>query len=215
MSSRGTTWFSDEPYNAVPGSEESPVLSVPLAVWQKLQGYIQECPTEVNGFGYIDRTTDGFYLEDVFILEQTATSHGVNTSSPALHKHLYEMVKSGKDTGRIRFQWHSHVNFGAYFSPTDTDNIGRYPGDWMISLVGNKRGEYEVRLDLLKPVWVTLPLEVKIKIPTDPALAAQCREDIRRNVHQPKRRRKDSPPRIPVLAKTFAAFQLFTGGEHS
>lgn len=166
------------------GFVNQPVLHVPLHVWQRLTAFIQVCPTEVNGFGYLDRTGDRFYLDDVFILEQTATPTGVEVTAEALARHLYELARDGGNAGRMRFQWHSHVNMEAYFSGTDLDNIEHYNGDWMISLVGNKHGDYELRLDVFRPFRVWTPIELRVTTILDPEVVRHCSEEVGSKVRQ-------------------------------
>ena len=143
--------------------------------------YIQACPVEINGFGYLDRltgTTERFVLDDVVILQQSATGVSVDVSAEAVAQHMTEVLLAGGDTGRMRLQWHSHVNMPAYFSGTDLANIEAYRGDWMISMVLNKRGEYELRLDVFKPFRAWTPLKLVIDMQADPAVIAACRNDI-------------------------------------
>jgi hypothetical protein len=148
--------------------------------------YVQACPVEVNGMGYITRHPGNqFSLDEVFILEQTATASGVEITADVLARHLYEMTRAGLDGGIMRFQWHSHVNMAAYFSGTDLANIDAYAGDWMISLVTNKRGEFEARLDLLQPFRVWTPINVQVNFASDPEQLAVARDEIARMVRQP------------------------------
>lgn len=188
-----------------------PTLTVPLAVWQKMMCFVQVCPIEVNGFGYVDRTPGGFYLDDVFILRQTATAASVEVSDEALHQHLYELTVAGEDTGRMRFQWHSHVDFAAYFSSVDTNNIERYPGDWMLSLVANKQSEYEVRLDVFRPFRVWTPLEIVIEMPIDQELVEECQREVRDKVRKRAALYDRRTKPVPANAVVMDASSLLTG----
>ena len=159
--------------------ESVPTLTVPINVWQKLQAYVELCPIEINGFGVINQIgPDDFELEDVFIFEQTASDVHVTVSAEVMHSQLYQLSQTGLDLSTIRFQWHSHVSMGAYMSSTDLDNIESYPGDWMISLVINKFGDFEVRLDVLRPLRLTLPVSVVLEANFDEALLAELKDEI-------------------------------------
>lgn len=143
--------------------------------------YVQACPVEINGFGYLDRftgDTERFELEDVVILQQTATGASVDVSAEVLAQHMTQILMAGGDTGRMRLQWHSHVLMSAYFSNTDLANIEAYSGEWMISIVLNKRGEYDLRLDVYKPFRAWTPLKLVITTQPSPELAAACARDI-------------------------------------
>ncbi len=166
----------------------TPVLTMSLETWQTMMSYIHACPVEVNGFGYVTQTGPlDFYVYNILILEQEASMASVNVSESVLHRHLLEMVREGRSTGDMRFQWHSHVNMEAYFSSTDTANIEAYARGWMLSLVANKRGEFEARLDVFEPFRVWSPLKVCVEIPPDVDLLAQAREDISQKVRSPGR----------------------------
>jgi|GEM_PF-1918739 len=129
-------------------SPGAPTVFMPYAVHQKLMAYVQLCPIEVNGFGYVDQLPDGaLYISDVFILEQVATAGDVTMDERALAMFASDLMRRGGNPSRVFFQWHSHVGGQAYFSGTDTANIERWQGDIQISFVTNHRGEYSCRLD--------------------------------------------------------------------
>lgn len=162
----------------------APALVIPLAVWQQIMGYIQACPVEINGFGTLDRLGNELRVDNVFILEQVATAGSVEVSPEVLARHLTTMVQRGEDTSRIRFQWHSHVDMPAYFSGVDLNNIEAYAADWMVSLVANKRGEYQLRLDVYRPFRAWTPLELQVLTPADEDVIKACRQEITAKVRQ-------------------------------
>jgi len=139
-----------------------PRVLIPFAVWQKIMAYILNCPVEINGFGVIEVGPFGVVVQDVFILQQFATPTGVETDQGTLDRFVAEMARTGGNPGLIKFQWHSHVSMPAYFSGVDTANIERWPGDWLISLVANKRGEFSCRLDVLRPIRVGIDIHPEI-----------------------------------------------------
>jgi len=160
-----------------------PVLTVSVDTWRKLQTYVQLCATEISGFGIISQTGPlRFNLEDVFIFEQEATDVHVTVSDEVMHRQLFQLDQAGLKISTVRFQWHSHVNMPAYMSMVDTDNIDRYPGDWMISMVINKRGEFKTRLDVFKPFRLTFPVKVVVKIDPIEELTNEIRSEIGRKV---------------------------------
>jgi proteasome lid subunit RPN8/RPN11 len=177
-----------------PGFVWRPRLEVALSVWQEMMTYVKLCQYEINGFGYIVRVDHRtFRLEKIFILDQVVTGGSADTVEAALHQHAYEMVQEFGDTNRLRFQWHSHVDMQAYFSGVDHANIERYAGDWMISLVANKAGEYEIRLDVLRPFRTWSPVDLRVITDTEPDMVAHCREEILAKVSQPRLIRRPRP----------------------
>lgn len=135
-------------FGSGPGSETQLLLQLPYHCWRFMRNLAIACETEVNGFGYIKLFPGGiFRVQKVFILDQVATTWSVDTVDSALHAHLAEMHQQGISPELLRFQWHSHCDAPAYFSETDEANIERWPGDWLVSLVLNRRGETLCRFD--------------------------------------------------------------------
>jgi len=164
-------------------TREGFTLLAPVDVWRRLQTYVQLCPIEISGFGVIERVNEHvFSLADVFIFEQEASDVHVTVSDEVMHRRLYQLDQAGLKLSTIRFQWHSHVNMEAYMSNVDEVNIDGYPGDWMISVVVNKRGDFEARLDVLKPLRLTIPVEVVVMIEPDEAISNELRAEIAEKV---------------------------------
>ena len=175
----------------MPGFMRTPYLVVPLDVWRKIMTYARLCKYEINGLGYIDRINadgqidkrgDDFYLSEVFILDQVVSGGSAEIDEATMHAHIHKMVTEREDTGRLRFQWHSHVNMTARFSSVDTATINKYDADWIISLVVNKRGELEARLDVYRPFWVWSPVTVSVATPNDSAITDACVREIQSHV---------------------------------
>lgn len=169
--------------DTVPGFRSPPKLLVELSVWQQMMAFVLACPVEVNGFGYVSQVDTNIYrLDEVFILDQLATAASVEVTAEALARHLFEMSQQNIDPSRMRFQWHSHVNMEAYFSGTDLDNIDNYASDWMMSLVANKAGNFQARLDVYRPFRVWWPLDVQVVHVPDELQLQRARGEIRDKV---------------------------------
>lgn len=165
---------------------ESPRLKVPLHVWHKMMSYILNCPTEINGFGLVDKVLPTvFVLSDVFITEQEAGPAHVEVQPGTLGTMMTDFIRRGDDPTRIKFQWHSHVNMEAYFSPTDLDNIKNWPGDWLISVVANKHGEYKCRLDTFGDLRIGIELRPTIVTTIDQAMLETTATEIMQKVKRP------------------------------
>lgn len=163
----------------------SPIVQVTFEVFQKIRCYVDLCKYEISGLGVVERTDNVFTITDVFILKQLTDSDGsyVKLDPKALNLFIYELVSSGKDSSKIKFQWHSHVYSSAYFSTEDISTTGNYMNDFMISFVINKKGQYLCRLDIFKPIQLSLELPVSVifPFPTDD-LKNKCQQDIDKNV---------------------------------
>jgi len=155
-------------------------VHIPYSTWIKMMTYVQLCKMEINGFGMVTRIGNTFYVSDVFITDQEVSSVHAETDGIALAHHIEEMVRAGVDLSLVRFQWHSHVNMTAQFSPIDTGTMDRYENvDWWVSLVVNKRGEATCRVDLFSPLRVGFEVVPHIVIPGPTrALVDECAENI-------------------------------------
>lgn len=175
---------------------ELPDVVISSDDWTTIMAYVSACDVEINGFAMVDydERTNRFTISAPFILKQFATGASVETDDVALAMHMDQMMQAGKDLSRMRAQWHSHVNMQAYFSPTDTANMDRWAGDWLISIVANKRGEYDCRMDIYKPVRFSFKLKLSI-IFSPPSEEEQdaVREQVTTLVHKPGFRRGGRP----------------------
>lgn len=180
--------YVPQPRDEVPGFKRLPTLVIPLAVWQQMMGFVLACPIEVNGFGYVDHVVERAELRvsEVFILEQIVTGGSADVDAETLAQYLYQMRHQGENPARMKFQWHSHVNGEARFSPVDTANIETYLAEWMVSLVANKRSEYSARLDIYRPFRIWTPIELRIAVANDADVQAQCNQEIRAKVREPR-----------------------------
>jgi hypothetical protein len=170
------------------------ILRVPIGQWQKILAYAECCSVEINGFGLVDMTgPNELTLGDVIITEQNVTAASAENTPLTIARLVTDMIVRGENPERLRLQWHSHVDMPASFSLIDTANIEQYDSDWMISLVVNRRGEYKVRLDVLRPFRMTLPVKIVLEVPVNDKVVKECQASIGRYVRTPNpsnRRRK-------------------------
>lgn len=161
-----------------------PNLIFQASAWEKLMGFVLACPLEINGFGYVRRYGLDVWVDDVFILPQVVSAGHAETDSAAVAKHITEMLNRGEDPSIMKLQWHSHVNMPAYFSGIDLDTIDAYSAPWMTSLVVNKQGEYQARLDVYGEWRFTTPLQVHVARTIPDPIAASCQAAIDTHVQK-------------------------------
>ena len=184
-----------------------PIVMMSHEVWQTIMAYVRACPVEINGFGMVSMIHQGnIYVRDVFILEQEATATHVATNDAALAAFLDRHLANGGHPGEIRFQWHSHVDMPARFSATDIALIQRWPGDWLVSLVVNKRGEYSCRIDMQSggerfPLRVSVDTKITLVDVITEDAAARVAAEIAANVRISKPRVRRSKQVQPDTIK--------------
>ena len=170
-------------------------LIIPQEIEQRIHAYTMSVPSEIAGMGKVAVSLDGstITVEEVMIYEQEVTGATADLSPKSIAKWQSELVKAGGSPKHWRLWWHSHANMAAFFSGTDTDTMDRQTeGDWMVSLVVNKRREREARLDLYRPFRMYMD-KIDIQIGTSEEAAYQVPADIAEEV---KSKVKQTAPAI-------------------
>jgi hypothetical protein len=145
-----------------PGAPPPQVFIAPFA-FQKLRLYIELCPMEIGGLGAVERSGPNFVITDLFILSQKVSPAETELDPAAIFDILQSCVAEGRDPASLCFWWHSHAEMDVEWSETDERTIESFPGDFMLSLVGNKGGAFACRLDILHPtrqVLTDLPVTI-------------------------------------------------------
>lgn len=122
---------------------EKPRLYIPRTVHQKLMHWIKKAPGEVGGMGTISYEKNGhfFWVRDVYLVEQEVTSGTTELNEIALGKLEYELEKN-KVKGKLNYWWHSHSNFGVFWSKDDRDTINQMGSrGYLVATVFNKKNE--------------------------------------------------------------------------
>jgi len=118
----------------------------------RIMEYAQAATGEISGFGSINPHNG--IVDKLFPLMNQTCSGAETEINPEM---ILEFIKSGQ-SARANVWWHSHVNMGCFWSPTDNECIETL-GQTMtslLSIVVNKKREYKARFDLFRPIRVTL-----------------------------------------------------------
>lgn len=169
------------------GALVKPAVFILPAAKQKLDAYIQLCDLEISGLGTVRQEGQMFIVEDVLLLPQECSAASTELDDAGLAEFYTECVQADMDTGRLRLWWHSHCNFGTFWSGVDTDNIDRLmeSSDWLLSIVGNKHGQFRTRLDSKVPVRLSVDeLPLNILIPPDVSVRTRCKAEIATKVRE-------------------------------
>lgn len=114
------------------------------------------CRIEISGLAKVRKEGSVFIVyDDVIIPKQICSETNTEFDGKAYDQWCRETIEVGNGVtlNEYRLWWHSHVFSQVQASPTDEENISRWKHcDWWLSFIGNKKGNWMVRLDVFQPV---------------------------------------------------------------
>lgn len=121
----------------------------PIDVYQKLRAYVECVRVEISGFGRISIKNEVIRIEEIKIFKQICSAGGTVID----RYDVGEFWNNLDDPSGWKLWWHSHGELQAYFSPTDhaTMEERAEESDWGLSIVTNRHGDIEVRIDFASP----------------------------------------------------------------
>ena len=160
-------------------------IQMTYPAYQKLWYFIRECDQEISGFGKvrdISPEEGGEQVLEIYDIEtfpQEVSGVHATIDDEALALFLTEKVANDEDVSEYRVWWHSHVNMQAFFSGTDTGTIDvsrEFP--YLISIVGNKRGEFKTRIDIFHPLRFTQDTNFEVTGQDNEEILSWVRDEI-------------------------------------
>ena len=122
-------------------------------------------------------------IYDIEVLPQVVTSSHASIKQEDLAKFLVEKMKKKESTVDYKVWWHSHATFDVFFSITDIQTIEESDGfPYLISIVGNHKGEFKTRLDVFKPVPATMEFELIVQASENKEIKQWCKREIAKKV---------------------------------
>lgn len=130
-----------------------PIVYMMANTYLKMLEYVLKCDTEIAWHGTVKRGTGDkshiFYIKDVYLYPQKIAAATVQVDDDK-----YTQWSDKQDTESFnnrRFQGHSHVNMGTFYSGTDENNKYAFlqdllDDDYYIFLVTNKRQEHNFEI---------------------------------------------------------------------
>lgn len=118
-------------------------LEIPKHIYDYIRALTLECPVEISGFGTTsERVENGeniIKVESLEIYPQECSAASTVLDDESL-TNAYLAMQEKEET--LNFWWHSHVNFGVFFSGTDTDTLEKLSEDGgrCVGLCTNKKG---------------------------------------------------------------------------
>jgi proteasome lid subunit RPN8/RPN11 len=161
-------------------------IKIDREVYEKMLAYVDECPTEISGFGTIEMQPNGIRVTDAFLIDQEVTSASTDMDTEAIYAAVNEATLKGEDTSTWGCWWHSHANMQVFFSQTDLKTIDILRSSTpLVSIVFNKRREYSCQVNLYEPLELCLtevPLEIVYT--ASEKIKEEARKEIETKVHQ-------------------------------
>lgn len=157
-------WGLHTPIISRPGLlKESWHKGVPVKIrakaYAKMVCYCQAVGTEISGFGKTVVTKDAndkvtlIEVVDVMIFKQECTGGYTELNQDALSNFLYELAKANENPADWNLWWHTHNDFGVFWSGVDDTNITRlietFHPEFLLSTCINKKCDLISRIDSL------------------------------------------------------------------
>jgi len=138
-------------------------IQVEATAMQKLWLWTDIAQGEVSALGLVEEIRDetgsisALRVTDFFLVKQVCSSAETNMDPTALAELLLELEVAEIDGRQLRCWVHSHGSMGVFWSETDDECIsGLANGEWLLSLVVNKKRESMMRLDQFNPCHLYL-----------------------------------------------------------
>ena len=155
--------------------------------FEKLKSYVLSVDTEISGLGIVQRRGDVFYIPEVFLLEQEVSAAWTKLDPVAIAKLMGRIISRNQDPSLLRFWWHSHSAMAPFWSALDEATVENLKNNgFLVSLVINRRLEYLCRLDLYKPLRVTID-GITLESRGDFVVSQDPREEVGRKVREQRR----------------------------
>jgi hypothetical protein len=161
----------------------NPTVWITPQAKEKLDIYIEAANGEISGLGVVEQAGTNFLIRDVYLFAQTCSPVSTVLAPDDIANFLLQTVQQGLDPSELKLWWHSHDRMNVFWSQTDDETAASFGNGWMLSVVGNKAGDYLCRLDLYDPLRLTMDrLPMQIYLPRDPDVEATLYAEVKAKV---------------------------------
>ena len=125
---------------------EPPTVYFSDYAWAQLWTIVAYCKDEVGWYGLVDELDGDFLITELFVPEQEVSGVTTDIEPEAMGKLAAEIEAAGKDSSKLRYWGHSHVDMHVRPSVTDEEQIEEYLDhcDWFIRGIHNKKMESKI-----------------------------------------------------------------------
>lgn len=162
-------------------------LYVPLPVYHKMLAYAKASEGEISGWGRITESMSGndvlATIEEVMIFKQVVSGAHTELDAGVLTEFYLDLVKTGQNPGAWNLWWHSHHNFGVFFSVTDEKAIAQLKSKSLYSICINNDGLLAGRHDAGRK---SDDIDVMVEPAIDPKITKACADEVHQKVKYEK-----------------------------
>ena len=131
-----------------------------------------------------------YRVTELFLPDQNNTHSHTEIPEKEVALVVTSLVQQNKKAEMLRFHWHSHSDMDVFHSGEDEENYTNLKtGEWLISLVVNKRKDLFARVDIYKPIHISI---CSIPVFMESSTAQADTERISKRIAEIKER--DTPP---------------------
>jgi proteasome lid subunit RPN8/RPN11 len=147
--------------------------------YSKMLHYTRATNGEISGFGKIKVSGDTCLITDVRIFKQECTEGSTVMDKEALGNFVLELAQAEEPPEEWKLWWHSHNDFGVFFSGIDDATARELSERGVVfSVCVNKKGKMAGRVDERGQVEESIDVEV---IPR-PSLYEECAREVKSKV---------------------------------
>ena len=154
-----------------------PRIIFTVEAYMKMKALINRTDTEIGWHGTVTREGNNFTITDILVYPQIVSGSNVETDQKEYQDWL--MKQPDEIFNKIRYQGHSHVNFGVVPSGPDEILYDRIlqslkKNDYYIFMIANKRDQFTILLYDLKEntLYDKEDVTVDVLLPSDMTLDA-------------------------------------------
>ena len=161
-----------------PVTKNAPKVYIPASVYDKLFLYTKEASGEVSGVGTVEIEDGNFKVDEIFLLNQSATASSTDLDQTAIEGLMETFMMEDKDIGKLKLWWHTHAAMSVFWSGTDDNTIDGFRNTWMLSIVTNKAGNILGRIDIYNPIRITMNVDIIRVAEVDQTMVEAVRAEI-------------------------------------
>lgn len=179
-------------------------IQVEAEAMQKLWLWTDFAKGEVSCLGIVEEIADAntgrttaLIVSDFHLVKQECTSEETDMDVADIARLVAELEMKGINSRKLRCWAHSHGSMSVFWSRQDEQCIaGLANGEWMLSLVVNKRRDSIMRLDQYHPAHLYLAdIAWDVVYPLVPGLAEECFSEFKAKVKESQYRSILNRPR--------------------